>query len=192
MDREMFIKNQILKKFPNLKSFAESIGMPYTTLLSILQNVGGASWNNVMKICNGANIDTELLDNENIEQEVIISSKIKTTPIRLMNNVCSAGNGAILEGDSYEVVELPNVPRGADFAVQVRGDSMEPLYRDGEVIFIHEQPAVEVGEIGLFIYDNEGYLKQLGKGELLSLNPKYTPIELKHDMQFKCCGKVLN
>jgi hypothetical protein len=33
--------------------------MPYSTLLSILKNVGGASIDNVIKICKGLNITTD-------------------------------------------------------------------------------------------------------------------------------------
>ncbi|MDR1100972.1 MAG: helix-turn-helix domain-containing protein [Clostridiales bacterium] len=118
-------------------------------------------------------------------------NKVPLTSIRLMDNVASAGSGAFLEGAGYHIVELPNGPKGANFAVQIRGDSMEPMFEDGEVVFIKEQPEIEIGEIGLFVYSETGYLKQLGEGMLLSLNPKYKPIIIEKYETFKCCGKVI-
>lgn len=63
MKREDFIKQEIKSQGYNLKDFAAKIGMPYTTLLSIVnKSVGGASLDNVIKICNGLNINIEMLN----------------------------------------------------------------------------------------------------------------------------------
>jgi transcriptional regulator with XRE-family HTH domain len=54
----MLIKNEDL----TIKDFAKKINMPYTTLLSILNgSLGGASIDNVMKICKGLHITIEEL-----------------------------------------------------------------------------------------------------------------------------------
>ena len=41
----------------------------------------------------------------------------------------------------------------ADFGVRVAGDSMEPLYLDGQIIWIHKQETLEEGEIGVFFLE---------------------------------------
>lgn len=46
MTREEFLKERILQ-IDSIRGFAASIDMPYTTLLSILKNVGGASIDNI-------------------------------------------------------------------------------------------------------------------------------------------------
>lgn len=61
MSREAFLRNLISEQW-TLKEFAEHIQMPYSTLLSILKNVGGASINNVKKICDGLDISLDVLD----------------------------------------------------------------------------------------------------------------------------------
>lgn len=48
MTREEFLKERILQ-IDSIRGFAASIDMPYTTLLSILKNVGGASIDNILK-----------------------------------------------------------------------------------------------------------------------------------------------
>lgn len=62
MNREKYLKNLILET-GSIKDFSIKIGMPYTTLLSILKNVGGASIDNIFKICSGLNISTDDLEN---------------------------------------------------------------------------------------------------------------------------------
>ena len=60
MTRESYLREKILE-LGTVKEFAEKIDMPYTTLLSILKNVGGASINNVIKICAGLGISADML-----------------------------------------------------------------------------------------------------------------------------------
>lgn len=72
MTRESYLREKILEH-GTVKEFAEKIDMPYTTLLSILKNVGGASINNVIKICSGLGISADML--AEIGDEMIISEK---------------------------------------------------------------------------------------------------------------------
>lgn len=59
MTREEFIKKMIKEKGMTLKDYARMINMPYSTLLSMLAgNLGGASLDNVIRICNG--LDTSI------------------------------------------------------------------------------------------------------------------------------------
>lgn len=61
MTREEFLKARIAE-IDTVKGFAQRIDMPYSTLRSILQNVGGASIDNVIKICKGLGITTEQME----------------------------------------------------------------------------------------------------------------------------------
>jgi len=83
------------------------------------------------------------------------------------------------------------VPSSADYAVRVSGDSMMPRFVDQQIIFIHEQSALDEGEIGIFCLNNDAYLKKLGRGCLISLNPKYDPIPISEHDDFKVFGKVV-
>lgn len=71
---------------------------------------------------------------------------------------------------------------------------MEPDYHDGDIVYIHKQHTINVGEIGAFLYDDEQYIKQLikidGVYKLHSLNKKYEDIEIKRDLI--TYGKVIN
>ena len=81
----------------------------------------------------------------------------------------------------------------ADYCLTVKGDSMLPLYNNGDIILIKEQSVIEVGQIGVFNIDNNGYVKKYGKNKLISLNPEYDDIIIPSgdNRIIKCCGLVL-
>ncbi len=112
--------------------------------------------------------------------------------LRLYDIPVSAGRGNYLEEGSYEMIEVDNtVPSLADYAVRVSGNSMQPRFVDQQIIFIHEQPVLEEGEIGIFCLNNDTYLKKLGKGCLISLNPEYDPIPIQDHDNFRVFGRVV-
>lgn len=72
MSREQYIKELIAKNGYNIKSFANYIDMPYSTLLSMLNgSIGGAAIDNVIKICKGLNITiNDLQEHDNASGEL--------------------------------------------------------------------------------------------------------------------------
>ena len=105
----------------------------------------------------------------------------------------SAGTGQWLDDDTSDIweVRLNEHTRKADFAVDVAGDSMEPLYSDGDTVLVHAQPAINEGEIGLYVYRGDGYIKRQGDGCLHSLNPAYPDIVPCDGEAIVCKGLVL-
>lgn len=70
------------------------------------------------------------------------------------------GTGQFLDSDRFSEIEVGDeVAASADFGVRVAGDSMEPLYLNGQIIWIHKQDTLEEGEIGIFFLDGEAYVK---------------------------------
>ena len=70
MTREEFIKRKIREKGMTLKSYARMIGMPYSTLLSMLAgNLSGASLDNVVRICNGLDVSIGTLQNPTLSDD---------------------------------------------------------------------------------------------------------------------------
>jgi len=74
MTREDYLKEKI-KEQGTQREFAAKIGMPPSTLFSILRNVGGASIDNIIKICKGLNISPDEL--AEIGEEITIPSETK-------------------------------------------------------------------------------------------------------------------
>lgn len=62
MTREEYLSNLLKQQGHTIQGFARQIGIPTSTLRSILKNVGGASIDNIIKICGGLGITTEQLN----------------------------------------------------------------------------------------------------------------------------------
>ena len=106
----------------------------------------------------------------------------------------AAGTGTMLDEDpeSYTVYIRENpLARKADEIVTVSGSSMEPMFHDGDEVYIEYTPDLEFGEIGLFIVNNDGFIKQIRDGYLHSLNPEYDDIYLHENDVARCVGRVL-
>lgn len=127
------------------------------------------------------------------KEQVKEPDPIQLIPTYYISNRVSAGFGEYLEDyEQGKTVYVPDSPesRRADFVLTVSGDSMEPKFHDGDNILVRSQPTVEIGQIGIFDVNGEGYIKKLGDGQLISLNHRYPNISLK-DRYAKCFGLVL-
>lgn len=112
---------------------------------------------------------------------------------RLSENKVSAGAGFDLnDPDQWETIEVIDTPeaRRADFAVEVEGESMEPDYHNGDIVYISLASEVPVGQVGLFIQNGKGYIKEAGNGRIISRNPKYDDI-FPEDGDIECKGRVI-
>lgn len=113
--------------------------------------------------------------------------------IPLFDLPVSAGTGVFLDDTTAEEITIPENARteGADFAVRISGHSMEPRFRDGDVLLVSDCDSVENGELGIFVLDGSGYFKVFGGDRLISLNPEFGDIMLKDFTEISCCGKVI-
>ena len=106
----------------------------------------------------------------------------------------SAGYGIHMDtvGSSKHVKVVANIyTQKADYILRVSGNSMEPKYHHGDKILVQEVSDVDIGEIGVWIIDGRGFVKQKADGALLSLNPEYEPIYPMDSWQQVCQGRVL-
>ncbi|EGQ2773793.1 helix-turn-helix domain-containing protein [Staphylococcus pseudintermedius] len=107
----------------------------------------------------------------------------------------SAGTGeTLIDGVEFTMQYNGHIPNH-DFALQVNGDSMEPLFEDKEIIFIDKTKQINSGQIGIFVIDGEAYLKKVFINEegirLVSLNPKYPDLNFDSSHDIKVAGKVI-
>ncbi len=133
---------------------------------------------------------------DNMYDDKLYKPEIHKKSIPLADFSISAGTGNPFPEDTYEMIDIDadKYPK-ADIAFKVKGDSMEPRYHNGDIVFVHKQPIVEPGEIAAFIYDDNQYIKKLvyedGTYKFRSLNSKYVDIEIKND-SLRIYGKVIN
>ena len=111
------------------------------------------------------------------------------------DHAASAGTGQYLNDIRVERIELP-VDVDADFVIPIKGDSMEPDYHDGDLVFIQTSVDLNDGVIGVFNYNGEAYIKQLvidtEQSYLHSLNPAYKDMPITPETDFRIIGEVVD
>ena len=114
----------------------------------------------------------------------------KTSIVVTIKGYVSAGTGEWLEETSEEVEYSGEVPPH-DFAVKVNGDSMLPLFENGQVIFVKGTSEARDGQIVICKIGSESFVKKLSGNKLVSLNKEYDDILISETDDFKIFGVVV-
>lgn len=94
----------------------------------------------------------------------------------------SAGNGCFADGNIETYVEIPEemAKHGEFFGLRVRGDSMEPDIKDGDIVVARKADVASEGNVVIAVVNgDEGFCKRLSLYAeglcLVSNNPEYAP-----------------
>lgn len=111
----------------------------------------------------------------------------------------AAGEPIDMPDDTYGLEDVIKVPADnkADFALTVKGDSMEPRIPNESVVYVKKQDTVDNGQIAIVSINNTVTCKIFKqKNDIIylhSINPNYDPIIIDNeDIDFKIIGKVIN
>ncbi|WP_395538394.1 helix-turn-helix domain-containing protein [Lactiplantibacillus pentosus] len=198
----------ILKVKPtSISAWESGRNKPLMDKITIMSNLFGVSTselvgdtfykNDINDIYNQLNPDRQqnvynYAENQLKEQNNTIV-RMPRTQIKLLGAV-SAGTGEELQDDTTEVDYTGTVPE-YDYALQVNGDSMEPLFTDQQIIFVKYSEEAFNGQIVIAYVDGKAYVKKYhcneAKCELVSLNSKYGPIDVSGNENFKIKGVVV-
>ena len=141
-------------------------------------------------------LEKQLLEQNEKETKINeVSEVIQLYSYNYYDHPASAGTGQYLNDVRVERIELP-VDIDADFVIPIKGDSMEPDYHDGDLVFIQTSVDLTDGVIGVFNYNGDAYIKQLVIDEdqayLHSLNPEYKDMPITPDTDFRIIGEVVS
>lgn len=132
-------------------------------------------------------------ETERVQQlDQAASAPAATRIINYYYRLASAGTGQIIfDMPPTKRIEIPAIPEyeKADYAIGVNGNSMEPVYHDGDTLLVEMTDTVEIGEIGIFLVNGESFVKKRGESELISLNLGSKNVPLNEDA--RCLGKVI-
>ena len=116
--------------------------------------------------------------------------------VRFFDKPLAAGFGDPSEfeglGEPMYLYDSDEYRRG-DYVFRINGDSMEPDYRDGDLVLVERGASglsIGMGEVGAFIVGNETYIKVREEDGLHSLNPKYDVLKFGEESVY-LIGKVL-
>ena len=103
-------------------------------------------------------------------------------------------------GEDYELLPVTaDVPPGAELAVRIQGDSMEPYIHDESVVYVNHDPLLP-GDVGIFCVDGDMLCKQycrdgFGMVYLFSLNRKRSDMDVifhrGSGRSLTCFGRVM-
>ena len=215
-----YVKGTSLPIPGNVQKIADFFGVPKSTLdprfvtaNPVIYSVVGESWNN--PISPASSIQTiydelkpprqnkvltyaeKQLDEQRNEdtQPNEVSEVIQLYSYDYYDHPASAGTGQYLNDVRVERIELP-VDIDADFVIPIKGDSMEPDYQDGDLVFIQTSVDLNDGVIGVFNYNGDAYIKQLvidkDQAYLHSLNPAYKDMPITPETDFRIIGEVVD
>lgn len=214
MNIEENLKNMIEAKYGNVKNFSIQNDLPYTTVRSILERgILNAKVENVIKMADGLGVKAEDLLNENPQSSIetiynqldaarqtkvydFAKYQLKEQNKRpaltiVLNGYVSAGTGEWLDDSVKDEIEYTGEVPEHDFAVKVNGDSMIPLFDDGQVIFIKGTSEARDNQIIVCEINGEAFVKKLSGDRLVSLNKAYKDIHISETDDFKIFGVVI-
>lgn len=184
-----------IKAIPKPALFKESKTTPKVEFYEIYNELDEARQEKILSIAK------QELENQQSENYNIISHDFsvdeETSEYIYFEDRVSAGVGNYILDEQKATIELPTrvVPRRTDFVLSVDGDSMENEIFDGDYIFIQQTFDINENEIGVFILNNDTFVKQLvnQKGRIIlhSLNSKYADILIEESDTFIPVGKYL-
>lgn len=173
---------------------AEKLNVTQGTVANWERGVREPDIETVQRIATALNIKIEMLFSDlprsNNRFRSANSAKMETapfypdqmTPIPVIGKV-AAGYTCLAEQhiEGYALVDPDSLTDGYDyFWLRVTGDSMEPDIREGDLVLVRVQEAVESGECAVVLVDEEdGLVKDIEIGKdhvtLCSKNPNYPP-----------------
>ena len=113
---------------------------------------------------------------------------------------CGFNYGFGYEDTDIETIEVDEKPPHHDIATKVSGDSMQPDYQDGDILYLVDKGLTTYsGNLAVIAYGDRSYFKKIytenGRLRLVSLNDKYgdiildfPPAEDKHIKIFTVAG----
>lgn len=100
----------------------------------------------------------------------------------------------------YEEITPEMAAQGEHFALQVRGNSMQPKMDEGDVVIVRQQPDVDSGDTAIVLVNgDDATIKKIKKMDsgimLIPMNPAYEPLFYSRDeienLPVMILGKVI-
>ena len=107
----------------------------------------------------------------------------------------SAGTGEWLDEQAKETVTIEGPIPKYDFAVRVNGNSMEPTFSDGEILFVNKVDEARNNQFVVAEVNGEAFVKKLFVSmdgvKLISLNRDYDDIVIHDYDDYQIVGVVV-
>lgn len=181
-----------------MKETASKLGMPYTTYVSYEKGDREPNSEVLIKLADfySTTVDYILNIKNNKSHEAG-----KSVQIPVLGYVrAGIPIEAVEEIIDYEEISQEQARQGDFFALQIKGDSMEPRITEGDVVIVRKQETVDNGDIAVVLINgDDATIKKFYKSDagikLVSTNPKYDPFFFTPDevnsLPVSIVGKVV-
>lgn len=186
-NKEIMAKNILYymdKHQKNRNEMCEALGVKYTTFTDWVKGNSYPRIDKIELMANYFGISKSDLVEEHIANN---RSRNKGVSINVLGRV-AAGIPIEAITDIIDTEEIPEemARTGEFFGLQIKGDSMEPKFSEGDVVIVRQQDDAESGDIIIAtINGDEATCKRLRKYrdgiELVSNNPSYEPMFFSND-----------
>lgn len=180
-NKEVFsnnLRSYMTKANKSRKEVCEDLGFVYTTFCDWFNGLKYPRIDKIEMLANYFNIQKSDL----IEEKNDNFHHIKGVKIPVLGFVrAGIPISAIEEILDYEEISEEMSRQGEFFGLQIKGDSMEPKFSDGDVVIIQQQPTVENGDIAVVLINgDDATVKKFYRTDagvkLISTNPAYDPL----------------
>ena len=166
------------RKGVSMTEIARLLGMKYTTYVGYEKGQREPNSDVLVKIADFYGTTVDYLLGVNNERT---SGKSTGVMIPVLGYVrAGVPIEAVEEILDYEEISLEMSRQGDYFGLQIKGDSMEPKFSDGDVVIVRKQTQVENGQIAVVLVNgNDATVKKFYRTDngikLVSTNPTYDP-----------------
>ena len=134
------------------------------------------------------------------------TSKSSIIPIPIVKQKAAAGLGIQTNDyseyiDEYRFFDKFQIPNEAEFGIIIEGDSMEPAYKNGQVIFVKKLNDCDHNDYGIFCITEYDVTKVVFKRKIIledgsyclrSINPDYKDIDgFNETKKCRCVAKMV-
>lgn len=205
-NKEIFAKNlqrYMSEKNIDRRELSGKVNIPYSTLSDWINAKKYPRIDNIEILANYLNVDkSDLIEPPKVKIREDMKPLIKHALRQMSNKTAVPLIGTIAAGTP--ILAEQNIERyfdidtsiHCDFCLRIEGNSMiEADIHNNDIVFIRQQPTLEIGEIGAFLIGEEATLKRFYRTKdsivLQPANVEHPPQVYGSDSEIKILGKLV-
>ncbi|VFI30793.1 phage transcriptional repressor [Streptococcus pneumoniae] len=178
------LKSTLDPRFASEDSYIETIPQPTTSPIQTIYDELEPP--RQVKVLNYAKRQLDEQENEEETKINEVSEVISLYQVEVVSETAAASGfnyGFGYDDTDREIIEVDEQPPHHDIATKVSGDSMQPDYQDGDILYLVDKGLTTYnGDLAVIAYGDRSYFKKIytenGRLRLVSLNDKYEDIIL--------------
>ncbi len=160
----------------------------------------------IIKIAEHLNYSVDYLLGRTDIKELVTTKSSSIVPVPILEQKAAAGLGIQTNDYSeyimeYRFFDKTKIPKETEYGIIIEGDSMEPDFKNGQVIFVKKLDDCDMNDYGIFCITEDEITKVVFKKKILlqdgsfclrSINPDYKDIKgFSETKRCSCVAKMV-